>query len=417
LAATQTTASFSVQWSGADNGSGIADYTIFVSEDGGPFTPFVSDTTDTSVTFTGQTGKTYAFYSIARDLVGNVEAPPSGPDTQTVVGGLDQCPNDPNKNEPDLCGCGVPDSVAGQACSTGQAGVCSVGTTVCANGTSTCQQNYQPAAELCDGLDNNCNGAADEGDPGGGASCSTGLPGVCGAGSQTCVSGTLVCQQTVQPGVEICGNNIDEDCDGGDLACPPLPSADACIIPTTSLDTFNRPHGSVGNNWHGATGTSFYRIAGNRLDVQLGGPLYWNPASFGSNQAAVVTLSTIDPKSPSQGVLLKVQSGEVPNTGAIAVVYDATIKAVRVSTLRLGALAWTPYGNTPIPFADGDKLGACAKADGEVRIYKNDSIIKTVTLNAADQGFFNAKGGKVGVWSVLALRAFMDNFGGATITP
>ena len=139
--------------------------------------------------------------------------------------------------------------------------------------------------------------------------------------------------------------------------------------------------------------------------------------AFGTNQAAFVTLSTVDPKSPSQGVLLKVQSGSVPNAGAIAVVYDAAAKAVRVSTIRLGALAWTPYGNTAVLFTNGDKLGACAKANGEVRIYKNDALVKTVTLSAADQGFFNPKGGKVGVWSVLAPQAFLDDFGGATIAP
>jgi hypothetical protein len=183
------------------------------------------------------------------------------------------------------------------------------------------------------------------------------------------------------------------------------------------LDTFTRADGGVGNNWRGATGTSFYRIAGQRLDVQLGGPLYWNPTSFGPNQAAFVTLSTIDAKSPSQGVLLKVQDGNVPHAGAIAVVYDALAKAVRVSTLRLGALAWTPYGNTPVLFTHGDKLGACAKANGEVRVYKNDTLIQTVTLNPADKKFFNGKGGKAGMWTLLAPKAFVDTFGGATTAP
>ena len=57
---------------------------------------------------------------------------------------------------------------------------------------------------------------------------------------------------------------------------------------------------------------------------------------FGASQQAAVKLTTIDPKSPSQGVLLKVQAGSIATAGAISVVYDATAKAVRVSTLRLG---------------------------------------------------------------------------------
>jgi hypothetical protein len=410
-----STSTFPVQWNGSDQGTDIADYTVFVSENGGPFTPFLADTTDTSAMFTGQTGRTYAFYSVARDLVGNEESPPATPDTQTVIEGLDQCPDDPDKTAPGLCGCGVPDSTAGQTCTTHLPGVCSVGTTVCTNGTASCQQTQQPSTEVCDGSDNNCSGTTDEGNPGGGASCSTGLPGVCGAGTQTCTNGTLTCQQTTQPSSEICGNGIDEDCNGSDLSCGP-PSEDACLSAPV-LDNFNRADGNIGKNWRGVTGPFFYRVAGNRLDVQVGGPLYWNPAAFGTDQAVFVTLSTVDAHSPSQGVLLKVQSGSVPNAGAIAVVYDAKAQAVRVSTIRLGALAWTPYGNASVPFTNGDNLGACAKANGEVRVYKNATLVQTVTLNTTDQGFFNSKGGKVGIWSALAPRAFMDDFGGATITP
>src|SRR5205814_6137560 len=73
LADIQTSKSFQLQCSGTDEGSGIRDYTIFVSEDGGPFAEFVINTTDTSANFEGQFGKTYAFYSVARDQTGNIE--------------------------------------------------------------------------------------------------------------------------------------------------------------------------------------------------------------------------------------------------------------------------------------------------------------------------------------------------------
>lgn len=418
LSATQPSPNFTVQWMGSDTGSGIGDYTVFVSENGGPFSPFVSDTTETSAMFTGQTGKTYAFYSVARDLVGNVEAPPSGPDTQTIVGGLDQCPNDPSKTAPGLCRCGTPESVVGQSCTTGQPGVCNAGTKVCAGGAVSCQQNQQSSAEVCDGQDNNCNGTVDEGFNVG-SSCTVGVGTCQRTGSSVCAAnGQAQCSATPgTPSAEICGDGLDNDCDGVvDNGCSLPPPGDACLI-TTVLDTFNRADGNVGSNWRGATDPTFYRIASNRLDVQAGGPIFWNPAAFGTNQAAFVTLSTVDTKGPSQGVLLKVQSGTVPDAGAISIVYDAAAKAVRVSTLRLGALAWTSYGSTAVLFTNGDKLGACAKANGEIRVYKNDTVVKTVTLSAADQGFFNAKGGKVGVWSLLAPQAFLDNFGGATITP
>jgi hypothetical protein len=67
LAATQISASFEVKWSGTDIGAGVKDFTIFVSEDGGPFTPFLTNTATASGIFTGVPGKTYTFYSVARD--------------------------------------------------------------------------------------------------------------------------------------------------------------------------------------------------------------------------------------------------------------------------------------------------------------------------------------------------------------
>ncbi len=83
----ENSASFAVSWSGSDNlgGSGIASYTIYVSEDGGSFRPFVSNTVQTSVTFAGQNGHTYAFYSVATDNAGNVQATPTSAQATTTV--------------------------------------------------------------------------------------------------------------------------------------------------------------------------------------------------------------------------------------------------------------------------------------------------------------------------------------------
>jgi len=81
------TTSFTVTWSGSDNpgGSGIASYSVYVSDNGGAFQPFLTGTTATSATFTGQSGHTYGFYSIATDMAGNVQTTPSGPQATTLI--------------------------------------------------------------------------------------------------------------------------------------------------------------------------------------------------------------------------------------------------------------------------------------------------------------------------------------------
>src|SRR5262249_11346515 len=58
-----------VSWSGTDDpgGSGLATYSIFVSDNGGPFVPWILNTTDASASYVGLDGHTYGFYSVATD--------------------------------------------------------------------------------------------------------------------------------------------------------------------------------------------------------------------------------------------------------------------------------------------------------------------------------------------------------------
>ena len=79
------TATFTVSWSGTDADSGINSYTIYVSDNGGAFTPWETATTDTSDTYSGTAGHTYGFYSISTDNAGNVEAAKSTAEATTEV--------------------------------------------------------------------------------------------------------------------------------------------------------------------------------------------------------------------------------------------------------------------------------------------------------------------------------------------
>jgi RHS repeat-associated protein len=87
LPATETSAGFTVTWSGQDDpgGSGVASFDVFVSTDGGPFVPWLTATTLTQATFSGSFGHKYSFYSVAMDNVGNVEPTPSSPEATTQI--------------------------------------------------------------------------------------------------------------------------------------------------------------------------------------------------------------------------------------------------------------------------------------------------------------------------------------------
>jgi uncharacterized repeat protein (TIGR01451 family) len=85
LPPTETSASFSVCWSGTDVGPGIVGYDIYVSTNGGPWAPWLVGTTNTCAAFTGQNGMSYGFYSVAHDGAGNIEVKSPAAEAFTTV--------------------------------------------------------------------------------------------------------------------------------------------------------------------------------------------------------------------------------------------------------------------------------------------------------------------------------------------
>ncbi|HOK77368.1 MAG TPA: putative Ig domain-containing protein, partial [Verrucomicrobiota bacterium] len=72
--------SYELAWSGQDEpgGSGLKDYTVYVSSDGVIYSAFLRRTTQTTATYTGFAGEKMQFLVLACDNAGNVQQAPEG---------------------------------------------------------------------------------------------------------------------------------------------------------------------------------------------------------------------------------------------------------------------------------------------------------------------------------------------------
>lgn len=147
--------------------------------------------------------KPYDFFDIpAGDCDNNSAA--ANPAGTEVCDGLDNdCENGVDDGNPG----------GGMACVTGLPGQCSAGTGACIGSSVMCVQNQGPSAEVCDGADNNCDSTIDEGNPGSGANCLTGERGECRFGFTQCIQGALTCPQIIFPEPEVC-DGLDNNCNG-----------------------------------------------------------------------------------------------------------------------------------------------------------------------------------------------------------
>lgn len=188
--------------------------------------------------------------------------------------------NDGDYNDDVFLVTGVTCQGGGQACDTGKPGICAAGLTQCAADGTTCQQLSQPSTEVCNNVDDDCDGTTDEGDicPSGNVCdkgqcvprcgkgefrCATGkvcsTSGVCVdpkcadvtcESGKVCVEGTCKspCDGVVCPGDEVCRNGscvdpcTDVDCGAGKVCdkgvcvlscdCQPCGQGTSCAVKT-----------------------------------------------------------------------------------------------------------------------------------------------------------------------------------------
>jgi hypothetical protein len=202
---------------------------------------------------------------------------------------------------------------------------------------------------------------------------------------------------------------LGRHCDIGAFEAYPFPQ-------DRVLDDFTRPDGSrrLGPSWSGSVGG--YIVLNPEVDVEGGGPIYWKANLFGARQEAFVTLARVDPAGQHQSLLLKVQDNDLGQPtwrrGAIAVFYRATEGIIGIETYVPGR-GWHTLATFPMTLRDGDQLGARALADGTVEAYVNGRFVGEANAGS----FFAGKGGRIGLWFIVAADVLLDDFGGGTVAP
>jgi hypothetical protein len=143
--------------------------------------------------------------------------------------------------DPMNCGsCGV--AAAGSCVVSGARGACAAGALTCRSGTPTCIGTVSPSPEICNNIDDDCDGVVDNGiapRPCYDGPAGTLGVGVCRGGNQTCSAGTWgACAGETLPTVEVC-DGLDNNCNGVvDEGC-------SCIVGATQ-QCYSGPTGTSG---------------------------------------------------------------------------------------------------------------------------------------------------------------------------
>jgi len=125
-------------------------------------------------------------------------------------------------------------------CQAGAMEECGTNTGECTVGLRTCQEDgnwgecsgIASAPEACDGKDNDCDGNVDNDNPGGGAGCGSDV-GACTPGTEMCEGGLIVCHGGEQATPEVC-DYVDNDCTGvadDNLEADEWEANDSCSLP------------------------------------------------------------------------------------------------------------------------------------------------------------------------------------------
>jgi len=89
--------------------------------------------------------------------------------------------------------------------------------------------------------------------------------------------------------------------------------------------------------------------------------------------------------------------------------YQPSAKRVQVWTFD-PSNNWVQYGtDIPATFAAGDRFGARASFNGLVEVYRNSTLLGSVSVLGWQ---FGTSGGRIGLWMIDAPNTILEDFGG-----